>query len=138
MNDAQHDGLGMFFDGFGDLLFAKCFSPRHFDGMNHRTGPFHVVFHSPAENTIDAHDDFVTGLDQVDDHGLHTGHPGPRHGKSQRVFGLKDFPQQLARFVHVLDVLRIEVSESRGRNRLEDPCRNGARSGPHQYAFARV
>ena len=138
VDHAQHFGLGMGRNGFGELFQRERFSPGDFDGMDGRAATLHIIFHAAAENPVDHHDRFVAGFQQVDQNRLHPGHSGSGDGKGERVLGAVDLPNHLAGLIHVPDVLGIEVPECGSGDRLQNTRRHGAGAGPHEQSLSRM
>jgi hypothetical protein len=65
--------------------------------------------HALTEHSADSHQHTITGLDQVDQHGLHAGGSGAAHGHGQFIVRAKGQAQHDPQLIHDLEEGRIQV-----------------------------
>jgi len=66
MHDGDNFCVRVCREGGGDLIERKNLALGCFDGVNNGAAAFHHVFEASAKNAVDAHNDFIAGLDEID------------------------------------------------------------------------
>ena len=138
VDDPHHLGAGMRGEGVAHRRRVDGPAPLDLDRVHPGAAAPGDVEHPAAEDPGDADDHLVAGLDQVGDRGLHAGAAGPRDRQGQTVLGAEDPAQHAAGRVHDPQVLRVEVTDRRPRQGLQDPRRHVARPGPQQQPPRRI
>ncbi len=122
----------------GELFVGESIAPCGLDGVDGSAAAFHHVLHAGAEDTVDADDGFVAGLEEVRGDAFHAGHAGAADGEGEGVLRAEDLAEHGAGFVHDLEVLRIEMAE-RGRAQCaQDAMWHGAGARTHEDAFGGI
>ena len=85
-----------------------------------------------AEQPVHADDHAVARLDEVRDQRVHAAGARRRHRQRRLVLGPERRPQQIRRLLDQLDEERVEVTDRRLRERVEDALRDRARARPQQ------
>ncbi len=91
-----------------------------------------------AEETLDADDQLVARLEQIDQARFHAGHAGGADGEGQEVLGLKRLPQHVLDFVHQHQKLRIEMPHERRGHRGQDARMHVAGTRTKQQTRRRI
>ena len=98
-------------DGGDDGLLIEHRSPRRLDFFHHRAAALGDIHHARAEHTIDADENLLSRLDQIDEERLHPRRAGAAHRQRHLIFRAKDLAQLLADLIHDLKEHRIEVAD---------------------------
>src|SRR6516225_4930696 len=112
MDNGNKLGVGPF-KSIGYLLRFDDATPGGLDFDDLGPAPFCDVDHACSEHAVDADNDFVAGLEQIDEAKLHAGTLGSADRKGHLVLRQKDLPEHLFEFLHHLDEKRIEVADQR-------------------------
>ena len=72
------------------VCLIEDFSPGHFQFFDRPAATSGDVGHAATEYTIDADEDFVAGLDEVGEDGLHAGGTGSAHDHRHFILGAED------------------------------------------------
>src|SRR5688572_26630083 len=100
MNDADQFGFRIGVERSGELSEGERFAPRRLDGVDDGAAALEYIFHACTEHPVDADDNFITWLDQVDGAAFHTGHAGATDRECERVFRLHHFTEHRTGVVH--------------------------------------
>ena len=90
------------------LIGIEHFAKRPFDHRQLGSRPVGHLFHPGAEETADADEHLVAGLDQVVNDGFHAGRPRAGNRQSQGIRGLEHVPEQILRLVHERDEVGVQ------------------------------
>ena len=110
--------------GLGQLDRVDGAAPLEVDAHDLGAHAGGDVAHALAEQAVDADDDHVAGLDEVDEGGLHAAGAGGRQRQGAGVLGAPQGAQSGADLVHLGDELGVQVAEQRAGQR-----RGGLRVG---------
>ena len=132
--DERNELETLFCQRGAELRWIERRPPFRFNRIHLRAATLSNVHHPGAEHPVDADEDRIAGLKEVDEAGLHARAAGAGHGQGKAVFGLKQFAQHSHALVHDLEKREsIEMthdgqrqsSEARADSRDSDPVRVG-------------
>jgi len=113
-------------------------APRGIDAGETPADPLDNVRHPRSKYTVDADHDFVTGLNQVYEAGLHSGTARAGHRDREPVLGLEEVTQESLRLVHHGKKIGVQVADAWSGHGLKHSCRDVTRPRPHQNSFPRI
>ena len=108
--------------------------PLRLDALDRGALARQRVCHPLAEQAVDAAHDAVARSDEVDDHRLHPGAAGARHGQRGAVIGDHDPAQPAHHVLHQRAEGGVEMTDRGLRERPQHPLRHGARPRAEQQA----
>ncbi len=95
----------------GDLLGLEDLSPGPVDAPQAPADPLGDVAHAAAEKAVDADQNLVVGLNQVDQGRLHAGAAGARDRQGQGIVGPEEGAQSRLHPVHQRQEVGVQVAE---------------------------
>ncbi len=134
MDDAHHLERPFLALRRRDLVRLEDLPPGTLDDRHLRPSPFRHVRHALSEDTVDADQHSVAGLDQVDHTRLHPRRAGATDGERQLVLGLEDRLKAFLDVVQHLEELSVEVAHGRLRHRLQHTWIHVGGAGPHEHS----
>ena len=138
MDESQHLGIGMAFEGVLDPVGIDRLAPFGFHHNGGSAGTLDVFDHPATEHTIPADDHFIARGDGIDEAGLHADRTRAGHREGERVIGLVRVTQQGFQFLHHLDENRIEIADCGQRHGGQYPWIDLRRARAHQGALRRM
>ena len=106
-------------------LYPRHSSPR---SLGH-------VRHAPAEDTIDANQGMISGLEEIYQTGLHSRAAGSREGEGKAILGAEEDAEILLHLVEEFEEGWIEMPNEWLGHGLEHIRMGIGRSGPEQEAY---
>ena len=88
-----------------------------------------------TEDAVHAHDRAISGLDQIRDDGLHPGGSGSGQRDGKFVLSPERRPEQRLDVIHEAEEYRVEVSEKRQREGMQNTGVHHARAWTHEQAM---
>jgi hypothetical protein len=122
--------------GVEEALRVDRLAPRCLDADDLRAAAGRDVAHALPEHAVHADHDDVAVAHHVHERRFHARRAGATDRQRERVRGLEDLAQPVARLVEHGEELGVEVAQQRSRERRRDLGVRVRRTRPHQHAVA--
>ena len=136
-HDADQFGMASF-QCFGQVVWAKHFSPGSLNAGNLGAGSFCDICHPHPEHTIDTDDHGVPRFNEVDDGGFHAGRAGGTDCHGHLIACPKQVAQHSLQVVHDLQIVGVQVSYGRFADGFQDSRMDITGTGSHEGSDGRI